>query len=784
DSSETPDASVAADPIVIVGMSCRFPGGVSSPEELWRVLDTGADVIEEFPRDRGWNLAELFHPDPDRPGTTYARYGGFVDGVADFDAGFFGISPREALAMDPQQRLLLETTWEAFERGGIDPESAAGASVGVFVGTNGQDYPRVLATGKDDLEGYVGTGNAASVLAGRLAYAFGFDGPAVTLDTACSSSLVALHWAAQALRRGECSLALVGGATLMASPLLFTEFNRQKVLSPGGRARSFSADADGTSWSEGVGVLLVERLSDARRLGHRVLAVVRGSAVNSDGASNGLTAPNGPAQERVIRRALADAGLTPGQVDAVEAHGTGTKLGDPIEAQALLATYGAERPGDQPLWLGSVKSNIGHTQAASGVAGIIKLVEAMRHERLPKTLHLTEPNPHVDWASGAVELLTEARPWPRGEAPRRAGVSSFGFSGTNAHVVIEEPPAADGVPEGAASARTTPPAEASRTADREAAAAEAADVPASAEAAAADAAGAPAASPGPATLWALSAVTEQALRAQAGKLSEHLRRHPGHRPVDVGYSLLTTRTALEHRAVLAGRDREELLRDLEAFASGRPTTALRHERTSPGPLAMMFTGGGSGRPGMGRDLYAAFPAFAEAFDAVCAELDRHLPHPLRPLVLGEGRGGGPGAEHADRLLAGQAYAQPALFAIEVALYRLFASWGVEPDHVLGHSGGELAAAHVAGVLTLPDAAALVAARGRLTQELAPGGAMVAVAASADEVRPLLTDGVEIAAVNSPGAVVLAGDEEPVTTLAAAFAGQGRRTRRIDVSYAS
>ncbi|MEV8629904.1 SDR family NAD(P)-dependent oxidoreductase [Streptomyces sp. NPDC051079] len=774
---DTQDA--AREPIAVVGMACRYPGGVRTPEDLWRLVSQGRDAVSAFPTDRGWDLEALHGPDADAAGTSDAHAGGFLYDVADFDPAPFGIGPREATAMDPQQRLLLETAWEAFEHAGIDPATLRGSKTGVYAGIMYHDYAARLPELPEEVMGYLGTGTSGSIASGRVAYTFGLEGPAVTVDTACSSSLVALHLAVTALRRGECSLALAGGATVMASPLPFVDFSRQEGLASDGRCKSFSATADGTGWAEGAGMLLVERLSDARRLGHRVLAVIRGTAVNSDGASNGLTAPNGPAQQRVIRQALADAGLAAGDVTAVEAHGTGTKLGDPIEAQALLATYGAGRPEDRPLWLGSLKSNIGHTQAAAGVGGVMKMILALREEELPRTLHVDAPNPHVDWASGAVELLTQARPWPRGEAPRRAGVSSFGFSGTNAHVVVEEPPAADGVPEGAASARTTPPAEASRTA-----AAEAADVPASAEAAAADAAGAPAASPGPASLWALSAVTEQALRAQAGKLSEHLRRHPGHRPVDVGYSLLTTRTALEHRAVLAGRDREELLRDLEAFASGRPTTALRHERTSPGPLAMMFTGGGSGRPGMGRDLYAAFPAFAEAFDAVCAELDRHLPHPLRPLVLGEGRGGGPGAEHADRLLAGQAYAQPALFAIEVALYRLFASWGVEPDHVLGHSGGELAAAHVAGVLTLPDAAALVAARGRLTQELAPGGAMVAVAASADEVRPLLTDGVEIAAVNSPGAVVLAGDEEPVTTLAAAFAGQGRRTRRIDVSYAS
>ncbi|MEU6933328.1 SDR family NAD(P)-dependent oxidoreductase [Streptomyces sp. NPDC046374] len=803
---DTQDA--AREPIAVVGMACRYPGGVRTPEDLWRLVSQGRDAVSAFPTDRGWDLEALHGPDADATGTSDAHAGGFLYDVADFDPAPFGIGPREATAMDPQQRLLLETAWEAFEHAGIDPATLRGSRTGVYAGVMYHDYAARLPELPEEVMGYLGTGTSGSIATGRVAYTFGLEGPAVTVDTACSSSLVALHFAVTALRRGECSLALAGGATVMASPLPFVDFSRQEGLASDGRCKSFSAAADGTGWAEGAGMLLVERLSDARRLGHRVLAVIRGTAVNSDGASNGLTAPNGPAQQRVIRQALADAGLAAGDVSAVEAHGTGTKLGDPIEAQALLATYGAGRPEDRPLWLGSLKSNIGHTQAAAGVGGVMKMILALREEELPRTLHVDAPNPHVDWAAGAVELLTEARPWPRGEAPRRAGVSSFGFSGTNAHVVVEEPPAAEdardgalsarttGVaaraaedtPESAPSARTTPSAAAAPATAAPELAAPATAAPAAAEAStdAPEAPATPVTPPGPPPLWALSAVTEQALRAQAGKLSAYLRRHPGHRPLDVGYSLLTTRKALEHRAVLAGRDREELLRDLEAFASGRPTTALRHDRSVPGPVAMMFTGGGSGRTGMGRELYAAFPAFAEAFDAVCAELDRHLPHPLRPVVLGAGKaeGGGPGAEHAARLLAGQAYAQPALFAIEVALYRLFASWGVEPDHVLGHSGGELAAAHVAGVLTLSDAAALVAARGRLTQELAPGGAMVAVAASAEEVRPLLTHGVEIAAVNSPGAVVLAGDEEPVTALAAALAAQGRRTRRIDVSYAS
>nr|BAF85837.1 modular polyketide synthase [Streptomyces cyaneogriseus subsp. noncyanogenus] len=730
------------EPIAIVGMACRFPGGVRSPEDLWRLVTEGGDALGPFPTDRGWDTGRHAE-DPATPGTYVQGEGGFLYDAGEFDAEFFGISPREALAMDPQQRLLLEMAWETFERAGIDPTSARGSRTGVFAGVLPLGYgPRMDETdqGTADLQGHLLTGTLPSVASGRISYTLGLEGPAVSVETACSSSLVALHLACRSLRAGECDLALTGGVSVLATLGLFVEFSRQRGLSADGRCKAYAAAADGTGWSEGAGLLLVERLSDARRLGHRVLAVVRGSAINQDGASNGLTAPSGPSQQRVIREALADAGLTAADVDAVEGHGTGTRLGDPIEIEALLATYGQGRARERPLWLGSLKSNIGHTMAAAGVGGVIKMVMALRHGELPRTLHVDAPSPRADWSAGEVRLLTEAVAWPAaadGE-PRRAGVSSFGVSGTNAHAILEEAPAPE---------------------DEE-----------------------PAPPDGEALLpWAVSTRSEAALRTQARMLADVVRDDPGVGLADVGAELARGRAALEHRAVVIASGRAEFARALEAVASGEPHPAVvrGHAGSERGGVVFVFPGQGGQWAGMGLDLLRSSPVFAEHIAACGKALAPWVKWSLTEVLHRDAED--PVWDRADVV-------QPVLFSVMTSLAALWRSYGVEPDAVTGHSQGEIAAAYVCGALGLEDAARTVALRSRALVALRGRGGMASVASAAPDVEELIArrwpGRLWVAAFNGPGAVTVSGDGDALEEFLGHCADTEVRARRVPVDYAS
>ncbi|AIA69933.1 type I polyketide synthase [Pectobacterium atrosepticum SCRI1043] len=731
----------AHEPIAIISMGCRLPGGIHSPEQLWQQLSTDEDAIGPFPADRGWNVKTLFEQNPALSAVAKAWKGGFLEDAAGFDAGFFKISDREALAMDPQQRLLLEVSWEILERAGIVPATLKNSQTGVFIGSTHNGYLSDIERRNPAADGYRLQGSLSSISSGRIAYALGLNGPAITVDTACSASLTAIHQAIRSLKSGECSLAIAGGATIMASPEVFAEFTRQSGLAADGRCKAFSDHADGTGFSEGVGLILLEKLSDALRAGHSVLAVIRGSAINQDGASNGLTAPNGPAQEQVIRQALNNAELTFSDIDVVEAHGTGTTLGDPIEAHALLNTYGKHRSDDQPLWLGSLKSNIGHTQLAAGVASVIKMVMALRHGRLPKTLHAETPSGKIDWSRGNIKLLNTARNWPDTGRPKRAAVSSFGFSGTNAHLILEEAPSISPPVQEAAPARTFPV---------------------------------------PGIALPLAAASPDGLCAQAKQLHTWLTQNASSMP-DIAFSLATTRTHFNYRAVITAEDSNNALIALEALAANRYAPGIIQGVRSPsGNVAFLFTGQGAQWPTMGQGLYHQSPVFAHTFDDICQHLDPLLSQPLKTVIFAE-------QDSADALLLDRTdFTQAALFAFEVALCRTVMHLGVQPDVLIGHSIGEIAAAHIAGVFNLADAATFVATRGRLMESITADGAMVAIEASEAEILPSLQkykECIAIAAINSPSSVVISGDTDKVLSLAEQWHARGYRTHRLRTSHA-
>ncbi|MFI2617298.1 SDR family NAD(P)-dependent oxidoreductase [Streptomyces sp. NPDC018584] len=780
----------AREPIAVVGMGCRFPGGVQSPRDLWDLVAQGRDAIGEFPADRSWDLESLFAADSDtygeeetgaedadgggseggrggKPGTSATRHGGFLYDAGDFDAAFFNIAPREALAMDPQQRLLLETAWEAVEDAGIDPATLVGTRAGVFAGLSPNRYG---AHGDAELEGHLLTGTIPAVASGRIAYTLGLHGPALTVDTACSSSLVAVHLACQAIRNDECDLALAGGAAVMATPEIFLEFSRQGGLAADGRCKAFGAGADGTGWAEGAGIIVLQRLSDAQAQGRTVLAVIAGSAVNQDGASNGLTAPNGPAQERVIQQALTNARLTADQIDAVEAHGTGTTLGDPIEAHALLNTYGQHHTAQQPLYLGSLKSNIGHTQAAAGIGGIIKMVQALQHGQLPPTLHADNPSPHIDWTTGHISLLTKTTPWPEQDRPRNAAVSSFGVSGTNAHLILQQAPATafpergsePGMPE-AGSGSGMPRQRSSPGALR----------PAPPEA--------PQQTLPAAVALSLSAKSAPALRAQAARLRDHVADHADLSLSETGHALVMRRGVFAHRAVVVVESRTEAIDALDALAADRPHQALVHgvaDSTAERKTVFVFPGQGSQYPGMAQGLLAASPVFRDSVHATAEALGPYTDWSLLDVLRQH-----PGAPDLDRVDV----VQPALFAVMVGLAHHWRSSGITPDAVIGHSQGEIAAAHVAGALTLDDAARIVALRSRALTTLEGRGGMASVPLPTGQAEQLLapwSDRLTVAAVNGPAHTVVSGDATALDAFLAHCAAYTSHARRINVTYAS